>query len=352
MYMNGSPKVRYEIIAEMIKQDDNLLNISYLCELAGVSRSGFYYWQNGVYDRLAAEEQDKQDFDVILTAFQYRGYAKGARGIHMRLLHQNPPVRMNPKKIRRLMKEFHLVCPVRKVNPYRMQAKRLQENRIAPNILNRQFKAYGPRTVLLTDITFIPRYSHHEPKTKYTYVCVIMDAFTKEVLSCICSTSYDTDIVLDTVNQLMEKHSLELNTDVLIHSDQGCQYTSSKFVTLLSDCNLRQSMSRRGNCWDNAPQESLFGHMKDEVRMNATDGHNQVERKVLEWIDYYNNERYQWRLAKLSPTEYYRYVTTGEYPLPIEANGGAAPEPPEFTAFVSGEGKEKDEAEAPPSPQT
>ena len=150
----------------------------------------------------------------------------------------------------------------------------------------------------------------------------------------------------------MEKHSLELNTDVLIHSDQGCQYTSSKFVTLLSDCNLRQSMSRRGNCWDNAPQESLFGHMKDEVRINATDGHNQVERKVLEWIDYYNNERYQWSLAKLSPTEYYRYVTTGEYPLPIEANGGAAPEPPEFTAFVSGEGKEKDEAEAPPSPQT
>ena len=166
MYMNGSPKVRYEIIAEAIKQDDNLLNISYLCELASVSRSGFYYWQNGVHDRLAAEEQDKQDFDVILAAFQHRGYAKGARGIHMRLLHQDPPIRMNPKKIRRLMKEYHLVCPVRKVNPYRMQAKRLQENRIAPNILNRQFKAYGPRTVLLTDITFIPRYSHHEPKTK------------------------------------------------------------------------------------------------------------------------------------------------------------------------------------------
>lgn len=352
MYMNGSPKIRYKIIADVIKQDNNLLNISYLCKLAGVSRSGFYYWQNGIHDRLTTEEQDKQDFDVILTAFQYRGYAKGARGIHMRLLHQNPPVRMNPKKIRRLMKEFHLICPVRKVSPYRMQAKRLQENRIAPNILNRQFKAFGSRTVLLTDITFIPRYSHHEPQTKYTYVCVIMDAFTKEVLSCVCSISYETDIVLNAVHQLMEKHSTELKTDVLIHSDQGCQYTSSKFVTLLNDCNLRQSMSRRGNCWDNAPQESFFGHMKDEVRINPTDGHNQIERKVLEWINYYNNERYQWNLAKLSPVEYYRYVTTGEYPLSIEANGGAAPEPPEFNAFVSREGKEKDGAEAPPSLQT
>ena len=345
MYMNGSPQIRYEIISKTIEKDNNLLNISYLCEIAGVSRSGFYYWQNNKDVRLDGEEQDRKDFNIILLAFQFRGYDKGARGIHMRLLHQNPPVLMNIKKIRRLMKKFNLLCPVRKVNPYRTQAKRLQENRIAPNILNRQFQAYGPRTVLLTDITYIPRYSHHEPKLKYSYVCVIMDAFTKEVLACICSASCDTDFVLETVNQLMDNHGSELKTDVLIHSDQGCQYTSSRFVTLINDCNLRQSMSRRGNCWDNAPQESLFGHMKDEIHFNASDGHNQVERKVLEWIDYYNNERYQWSLAKLSPSEYYSYIKTGEYPLADTLSiGGSAPEPPEFNAFVSKEGKEKDEA--------
>ena len=117
-------------------------------------------------------------------------------------------------------------------------------------------------------------------------------------------------------------------------------------------------MSRRGNCWDNAPQESLFGHMKDEIHLNSSDGHNVVTQKVLDWIDYYNNERYQWSLAKLSPVEYYRYVMTGEYPIPVTgkgllvADGGSAPEPPELNAFVSGEGKEKDEAAASPSPQT
>ena len=90
MFMNGSPQTRYEIIAETIAHDDNLLNISYLCEIAGVSRSGFYYWQRNGKKRSDFEEQDRIDFDLILIAFKHRGYDKGARGIHMRLLHQNP----------------------------------------------------------------------------------------------------------------------------------------------------------------------------------------------------------------------------------------------------------------------
>lgn len=345
MLFKGSPQKRYEIIEETISQDNNVLNISYLCQIAGVSRSGFYSWRNGRSRRLTAEEQDQKDFDLILIAYQHRGYAKGARGIHMRLLRQEPPVRMNLKKIRRLMKKYNLVCPLRQVNPYRQQAKKLQENRIAPNVLNRQFKAGGPRTVLLTDITFIPRYSHKEPSStpgavKYTYVSVVMDAFTKEVLSCVCSTSYKTDFVLETVNQLLEKHGSELKTDTLIHSDQGCQYTCTKFVDLLNDVGLRQSMSRRGNCWDNAPQESLFGHMKDEIHVRVSDSHQKIQEAVLDWIDYYNNERYQWSLAKLAPAEYYRFVTTGEYPIPKEVIGCSAPNPPEFIAFVSKEGDE------------
>lgn len=349
MYMNAAPSVKYEIIRATISRDNNLLNISELCKLAGVSRSGYYNWVASEKKRKELEEQDRADFELILLAFQYRGYDKGVRGIHMRLLHQKPPVVMNPKKIRRLMAKYNLRCPIRKPNPYRRISKAMQTNNVAPNVLNRQFKAFGPRTVLLTDITYIPRYSHHAGGSlKYTYVSVMMDAFTKQVLACVCSTSLEMDFVLDTVKQLINNYGGELRTDTLIHSDQGCHYTSTKFVEILGNYELRRSMSRRGNCWDNAPQESLFGHMKDEIRLLNSDAHQQIQRKVLDWIDYYNNERYQWSLAKLSPNEYYEYIKTGVYPLSCisdECNvRGSAPDPPEFNALVSGKGNEKDDA--------
>lgn len=74
-------------------------------------------------------------------------------------------------------------------------------------------------------------------------------------------------------------------------------------------------MSRRGNCWDNAPQESFFGHMKDEIDISQCIDFAEVKYKIDDWIQYYNDERYQWQLAKLSPNQYYDYVTTGKYPL-------------------------------------
>jgi len=74
-------------------------------------------------------------------------------------------------------------------------------------------------------------------------------------------------------------------------------------------------MSRKTNCWDNAPQESFFGHMKDEVDIAGCQTYRAVVRKIRDWTDYYNNERYQWNLALLSPNEYYKYLETGIYPL-------------------------------------
>jgi len=96
-----------------------------------------------------------------------------------------------------------------------------------------------------------------------------------------------------------------------IHSDQGCHYTSTSFIQLVNDKELRQSMSRRNNCWDNAPQESFFGHMKDEIDVSGCTKYQEVKTIIDDWMDYYNSERYQWQLAKLSPNEYYGYITTG-----------------------------------------
>ncbi len=295
----------------MINKENNLLTVSMLCEIAKVSRSGYYNWVKSEDIRIKKEEQDRKDFEIILEVYQYRGYNKGARGIYMRLLHLNPPIVMNLKKIRRLMKKYHLFCPIRQANPYRRMAKALKTNNVADNILNREFKEHGPRMILLTDITYIP---YNNTKC---YLSTILDAYTKEILSYVLSDTLEVDFVLETVNILVEKHGVSLSAETLVHSDQGCHYTSYSFIQILRDKHLRQSMSRKGNCWDNAPQESFFGHMKDEIDLSKCKTFDDVKVIIDDWIDYYNNERYQWDLAKLAPIEYYKYVTTGEYPLKL-----------------------------------
>ena len=125
---------------------------------------------------------------------------------------------------------------------------------------------------------------------------------------------------MKSVEQLIADHGISLSAETLVHSDQGCHYTSYRFIQIVKDAELRQSMSRRGNCWDNAPQESFFGHMKDEIDFSNCERFQQVKDIIDDWMDYYNNDRYQWQLAKLSPNEYYNYIITGVYPLPGGAN--------------------------------
>jgi putative transposase len=308
---------KYKIIQETIRQSDNLLNVSVLCEIAGVSRSGYYHFLSTEDIRIQREEKDRIDFQIILEAYQHRGYDKGARGIYMRLLHINPPIIMNIKKIRRLMKKYGLRCPVRKANPYRRMAKAIATSYVAPNLLNREFEDHGPRKVLLTDVTYIIN-----GKAPRCYMSTIIDACTKELLAWVLSMSLEVDFVLDTVNQLIDNHGITLSTETLIHSDQGAHYTSVSFVQLLKNNELRQSMSRRANCWDNAPQESFFGHMKDELHIEKCTTFEGIQQEITSWTEYYNNERYQWNLAKLSPAEYYKYLTTGIYPLYIPKPNG------------------------------
>lgn len=303
----GTTGVKFQLIHDMEQQEDNLLTVTELCRLAGVSRSGYYGWKDSAEARSLREQQDAADFQLILEAYNYRGYAKGARGIHMRLLRMS--VLMNVKKIRRLMKKYGLVCPVRRPNPHRQISKTLKTNNTSPNLLNREFTSHGPRTVLLTDITYIPLQS------RFYYLSVIIDAYTKQVLSYELSQSLEVDFVLRTIEKMIEKHGDSLNTDTLIHSDQGCHYTSYKFIQLVKDHKLRQSMSRKGNCWDNAPQESFFGHMKDEIDISSCNSFQDLSSLIDDWIDYYNRDRYQWQLNKLSPDEFFCFITTGFHPL-------------------------------------
>lgn len=307
----SSASAKYEMIRDTLQEEDNVLTVREMCEIACVSRSGYYSWKKSEAARQAREARDRADFERILAAYRYRGYDKGVRGIHMRLLHTG--ILMNVKKIRRLMRKYGLYCPIRKANPYRRMAKAIRTSHVAPNLVNREFEAHGPRSILLTDITYIPL------KDTYCYLSTILDACTKQVLSYVLSESFQVDFVLETVEQLIEKHGISLNKETIIHSDQGSQYTSIRFINLLKDSQLRQSMSHRGNCWDNAPQESFYGHMKDELagEIPRWETYEDVKRTVDDWMDYYNNDRYQWNLAKLSPNEYYEYLTTGVYPAAL-----------------------------------
>ena len=286
----------------------NSLTIKDLCLIAGVSRSGYYNWLKNPDSSARREARDYEDFQLILKAFKFRGYDKGVRGIYMRLLHMG--IRMNHKKIRRLMHKYGLVCPIRKANPYRRMAKAMRTNVVADNSIKREFKLHGPRKILLTDITYI------HLNDAFCYLSVIIDAYTMQVLAYVLSESLEVDFVLETVNNLIRDHGISLDSDAYIHSDQGCHYTSVRFRELISDVGLRQSMSRRGNCWDNAPQESFFGHMKDELydRSKSWKTFEAVLADIDDWMDYYNNDRYQIGLMKLSPNEFYELITTGAYP--------------------------------------
>ncbi len=144
----------------------------------------------------------------------------------MRLLHMG--IRMNLKKIRRLMKKYRLFCLIRKANPYRRMMKEMKTNAVADNHVKRQFREHGAKKILLTDITYIPM-----SKGGYWYLCVIKDAYTKQILSYELSESLKVDFVLKTVEKLIKNHGISLDDEAMIHINQGCHYTSVKFRELI-----------------------------------------------------------------------------------------------------------------------
>lgn len=283
----------------------NRLSITYLCKIAGVSRSGYYGYINNQNKREIKEKHDRKEFDKIRDAYNYRHRAKGARSIKM-TLYGVFGITMNLKKIRRLMQKYGLICPIRKANPYRRMLKALKTNSVFENKLNRDFKQTIPRKIFLTDITYI-FYFHG----KRAYLSTIMDLATREVVSYTLSKSMEIPLVLDSIHILADETSIPFAKDAYIHSDQGAHYTSVKFQKLVKNYDLGQSMSRKGNCWDNAQQESFYGHMKDELYLDQCHTFDELKAEIDDYIDYYNNDRFQWGLARMTPSQYCLFLQTG-----------------------------------------
>lgn len=278
--------------------------VSYLCTIAGVSRSGYYrYFSSHAQEQRAQRDiRDQAVKEIILKAYHFKRRKKGARQIKM-TLEGHFMITYNLKRIRRIMKKYEIICPIRRPNPYRRMMKATQEHRVLPNLLNRNFKQNVPGKVLLTDITYL-----FYGKGKKAYLSTIKDGSTNEILAYHVSDRITLDIAIQTLHKLKKNRKLKMADGAFIHSDQGAHYTSPIFQKLVKKYKLGQSMSRRGNCWDNAPQESFFGHFKDEASIKPCSTLEELKTEIKNYMTYYNKYRYQWDLKKMTPVQYRNHL--------------------------------------------
>lgn len=253
-----------------------------------MSRSGYYKWLQ------YADELDKDhgDYLKIKKIFDDSKGTYGWRSIKMRL------DAMNHKKIQRIMKKYDLVARVRRKNPYKQMMKKSLEHRIFPNKLQRDFCQNIPFKVFCTDITYVPF------QGQFAYLSVIKDVATGEIMAWNLSLSLGVALVTKTV----ENMQLESYESIMIHSDQGFHYTNPAYIKIVKELKMIQSMSGKGKCIDNAPIESFFGHMKDELNYMSCKSLSELQLAIAEYMRYYNNERRQWTRNKMSPVEFRNHL--------------------------------------------
>jgi len=206
---------------------------------------------------------------------------------------------MNHKKIERIKNKYSLVTKIRRRNPYKAILKKTNEHRYFPNILNRQFKQSKPMTTFCTDITYLPF------GKQTAYLSAVKDIASREIVGWSISPHLQMELVFSTLENLKQHLTAK---PVLLHSDQGFHYTSPDFIHRVKSLNLIQSMSRKGNCTDNAPMESFFGHFKDEVEYKNCQNFYELRQLTASYINYYNTERRQWNLNKMTPAEYRQHL--------------------------------------------
>ena len=271
-----------------------------MCNTAKVSCSGFYYWKK---NKDTQKIQDTDSLLLIQKIFNKSKAKAGHRTIRMKL-ERDCGIVMNHKKILRIKKQNNLLTTIRKRNPYRSAWNKIKQGKtICPNILKREFNPSGPDQSYSTDITHV-----YFANGQKAYLSATKDLATKEIVHYYLSQSMGIDLVLAGLRKKLLKIPQDVRNNMIIHSDQGVHYTSHAYQKTLDSLNIKRSMSRRGNCWDNAPIESFFGHMKDEICTKDIKGLETIQKIIDDYIYYYNNKRYQWNLKKMAPVEYRNYL--------------------------------------------
>jgi putative transposase len=255
-----------------------------------VSRSGYYKWLRHALE----PDKDYDDYLKVKEVFDKGKGKYGWRSVKMRL------GAMNHKKIQRIMRKYDLVTKVRRRNPYKAMMKKNLEHRIFPNKLKREFHQVVPFKVFCTDITYIPF------QDRFAYLSVIKDIATGEVVAWNLSLFLEVALVTETVRNMR----LDSYENIMIHSDQGFHYTNPAYIEIVKELKMIQSMSGKGKCIDNAPIESFFGHLKDELDYESCRSFEELRLAIDEYMRYYNYERKQWTRNKMTPVEYRNHLLT------------------------------------------
>ena len=260
-------------------------NLAILLEVAQLPRSTFYYHckQQNKEDKYA---HAKAEIAAIYHENKGRyGYRRITTELHNRKIH------LNHKTVQRLMKELGLVCRVR-MKKYRSY--KGEKGTTADNLLARNFHAEKPNQKWVTDVTEFRLFGEK------LYLSPILDLCSGDIVTYTMSDSPNLLMVTTMLQQAFSK--IPDNTNLLLHSDQGWHYRHKQYVQMLRNKGIRQSMSRKGNCYDNAVMENFFGHLKSELLyLQEFESMEHFKAELIEYIDYYNNRRIKARLKGLPP---------------------------------------------------
>lgn len=269
----------------------------------GLSKSQYYFiLKNDGYGKAEHDKeiQDEKDVEIIKTVLSSEKYPMGHRMVYMRMK-EITGIQFGKRKILRLMKKFNLSSKVRKSKESRIEARKQLEERKKTNLLKREFRLHKPYEVALTDVSYL-RYADG----KTAYLSAVKDSVSGRIYTMDVSESNDLTLVETSLDHLCD---YEFHNS-LFHSDQGALYLNDSFQEKVKKLGFTQSMSKRGNCWDNASQESFFGHFKDECRdiIRQCSSVEELKAAADEYMTYYNERRPQWNRNQMTPIEYEKYL--------------------------------------------
>lgn len=276
-----------------IKNEHNH-SVRRLCDVLGVSPSGYYEWcQRDVSKREADNKLLLTKIKALHT--QHKG-RYGSPRIHAALLRQGE--RVSRGRVERLMKAHEIKA--RRTKRHKRIYIQREQQQSAPNHLDRQFKANKPNQKWVSDITFIAT------REGFIYLAIVLDLYSRAIVGWSMSHRIDGQLVIDALNMAVTHRNRP--EGVLVHSDQGSQYTAQAYRELLASLNMTCSMSRKGECHDNAVAESFFHTLKEELVTEASyQTRQQAKQSIFKYIEmYYNRQRLHSTLDYEAPLQYER----------------------------------------------